>query len=89
MTLLPKEILAGQWRILTHPFVHVSWYHLLLDGAAFFILYAAFRTAFLRRLAYVVPALGSMTAAMISPRGSGVLPRGLSGLGHGLMAVCT
>ena len=28
------------WRILTHPFVHVSWYHLLLDGAAFLILYA-------------------------------------------------
>ncbi len=92
MTLLPKEILAGQWwRILTHPFVHVSWYHLLLDGAAFFILYAQLSERhFLRRLAYVAaPALGSMTAAMISLRGSGAYGYcGLSGLGHGLMAVC-
>src|SRR6266436_8323897 len=23
------------WRLLTHPFVHVTWYHLLLDGSAF------------------------------------------------------
>ncbi len=31
----------GQWwRLLTHPFVHVTWYHLLLDAGAFFILYA-------------------------------------------------
>jgi hypothetical protein len=27
------------WRLLTHPFVHVTWYHLLLDGAAFLALY--------------------------------------------------
>src|SRR5262245_14825231 len=30
----------GQWwRLFTHPFVHVTWYHLLLDGTAFFTLY--------------------------------------------------
>ena len=32
--------LTGQWwRLFTYPFVHVSLYHLLLDGAAFLLLY--------------------------------------------------
>lgn len=37
---LPGAVQAGEWwRVLTHPFVHVSAYHLLLDAAAFFVLY--------------------------------------------------
>src|SRR5204863_8756069 len=37
----PGAVGSGEWwRVFTHPFVHVSWYHLLLDGAAFLMLYA-------------------------------------------------
>jgi rhomboid family GlyGly-CTERM serine protease len=93
MILLPEKVLAGQWwRVLTHPFVHVSWYHLLLDGAAFFILYAQLaERKFVKRVAYVFgPALGSMLAAAIVLGGSGAYGYcGLSGLGHGLMAICS
>ena len=36
----PSAVGDGEWwRLLTHPFIHVSWYHLFLDGVAFFILY--------------------------------------------------
>ncbi len=92
MVLLPEKVLAGQWyRVLTHPFVHLSWYHLLLDGAAFFILYTQLaERRWLKRTLYVAAAgLGSMLAA------AAVLPHiavagycGLSGIGHGLMAIC-
>ena len=93
MILLPEKVLAGQWwRVLTHPFVHVSWYHLLLDGAAFFILYAQLtESKFLKRAAYVFgPALGSMlAAAIVLPATAAFGYCGLSGLGHGLMAICS
>src|ERR1051325_3971744 len=37
---LPDAVRAGEWwRFLTHPFVHVSWLHLSLDGVAFVVLY--------------------------------------------------
>src|SRR6476659_9595711 len=40
MIFLPAGVRAGEWwRLLAHPLVHVTWYHLLLDGTAFFILY--------------------------------------------------
>src|SRR4051812_26494304 len=36
----PDAVHHGEWwRLFTHPFVHVTWYHLLLDGIAFFTLY--------------------------------------------------
>ena len=31
------------WRLFTHPFVHVSWYHLLLDSAAMILLWRELR----------------------------------------------
>ncbi|MHC4385996.1 MAG: rhomboid family intramembrane serine protease [Planctomycetota bacterium] len=38
---LPEKVAQGQfYRLLTHPFVHISLYHLVLDGAAFLILYS-------------------------------------------------
>ncbi|MBE0535764.1 MAG: rhombosortase [Phycisphaerae bacterium] len=93
MILLPEKVAAGQWwRIFSHPFVHVSWYHLLLDGAAFFILYAQLAEArCVKRTAYVFgSALGSMLAVMIALPGSGAYGYcGLSGLGHGLMGICS
>src|SRR5712691_7762767 len=40
MIFLPGPVREGDWwRLLSHPFVHVTWYHLLVDGTAFFLLY--------------------------------------------------
>ena len=36
----PDALRSGQWwRLFSHPVVHLTWYHLLLDACAFFILY--------------------------------------------------
>ena len=90
LAFLPERVIHGQWwRVLTHPFVHVSWYHLLLDGAAFFMLYAELRewSSHRRLLAVAASATGSLLAALTSPvvfaNGFG----GLSGVAHGLMAI--
>jgi hypothetical protein len=41
LVFFPGSLASGEWwRLVTHPLVHVSWYHLLLDGAAFLMLYA-------------------------------------------------
>jgi rhomboid family GlyGly-CTERM serine protease len=91
MIFLPGAVQAGEWwRLFTHPFVHVTWYHLLLDGTAFLALYHSLReTSFVRRLLYAVGAgLGSVLVAWAVAPGistSGLC--GLSGAAHGLMAV--
>jgi len=86
----PDLVAAGEWwRVVTHPFVHVSWYHLLLDGGAFFLLYPELREwSRARRLAAVACcALGSLLAAMVSPAVASIGFCGLSGVAHGLMAL--
>ncbi|MEM1293727.1 MAG: rhombosortase [Verrucomicrobiota bacterium] len=90
-TFLPSRFLDGEWwRLLTHPLVHVTWYHLLLDASAFFLLYfelgKSTRTA---RLFYVG---GSMFGALLgclwfAPSIHEIGLCGLSGLAHGLMAI--
>lgn len=88
---LPQVVLAGEWwRAFTHPFVHVSPYHLLLDAAAFFILYAELREKRRReRLALLLAAgAGSLLVSLwaapaMQTRGL----CGLSGIAHGLAAV--
>lgn len=83
----PTAVADGQWwRVLTHPFVHVSWYHLLLDGTAFLLLYQSLRGP---RLAYVAAsAAGSLLAACwFWPAIGATGLCGLSGVAHGLMAV--
>jgi rhomboid family GlyGly-CTERM serine protease len=87
----PGSVAGGQWwRVLTHPFIHVTWYHLLLDGTAFMSLYASLiEPRVFRRLIYVAAgATGSLvlSAATAIP-GSGFSLCGLSGIAHGLMAV--
>lgn len=88
---LPEKVLAGQWwRLLTHPFVHVSGYHLLLDGAAFLLLYAQIQESrFLRRMIYL---LGIHTTVVLAvtlslPTVEAMGYCGLSGIAHGLMAL--
>ena len=91
MIFVPSSVRAGEWwRVLAHPFVHVTWFHLLLDGAAFFLLYQELQEqAFTKRLACVFASgAGSLLVSlwadpMISIKGL----CGLSGIAHGLMAI--
>lgn len=87
---MPDSVSAGAWwRILTHPFAHVSWYHLLLDGSAFILLYHGLsERSWTRRAAYAaICALGSLAVSMLSPAMATGGLCGLSGAAHGLMAV--
>lgn len=88
---LPGAVGAGEsWRVLTHPFVHVTWYHLLLDGSAFFLLYhdLGAQPAW-KRIAYVVAsAAGSLLLPLVTDPTIAVKGLcGLSGIGHGLMVI--
>ncbi len=88
---LPDAVLAGQWwRVVTHPFVHLSWYHLLLDGLAFVMLYLLLEESKNSvRLLYTTAAgigamfIGLLMEPVIYQRGL----CGLSGVAHGLMAI--
>lgn len=88
---LPEPAQAGEWwRILAHPFVHVSWYHLLLDATAFLILYNGLeQEAVCGRLMYLVASgVGALLAALWAApmiASSGLC--GLSGVAHGLMVI--
>ncbi|MGB5987835.1 MAG: rhombosortase [Desulfobacterales bacterium] len=86
----PAEVAAGQWwRLLSHPFVHLTWYHLALDGAAFFLLYGELRRQKgLPRLSVLLGCGGgSLLAAWLwAPQVSVLGLCGLSGTAHGLMA---
>ena len=87
----PDAVRNGQWwRLFTHPFVHVTWYHLLLDGTAFLTLYSSLLdSSIFRRMLYVCAgAAGSLllsSAAAPAIQATGLC--GLSGIAHGLMAV--
>jgi len=87
----PDAVTDGQWwRLVLHPFVHASWYHLLLDAGTFLMLYEALHSpSWKRRLGYVFFAgLGSLSFAWwFSPSISAHGLCGLSGVAHGLMAV--
>ena len=91
MIFLPDHVAAGEWwRVFTHWFVHVSWYHLLLDATAFLMLYQglAGQSAF-ERMGYVlICGAGSLLASLWSApiiQTHGLC--GLSGIAHGLMAI--
>jgi rhomboid family GlyGly-CTERM serine protease len=91
MIFLPPCVAMGEWwRVVAHPFVHLTWYHLLLDAGAFLLLYSGLAEPKpAKRIGYVVVcALGSLLAStLVSPL---VYDRGLCGLSgtaHGLMAI--
>jgi rhomboid family GlyGly-CTERM serine protease len=91
MIFQPEAVHNGEWwRWFTHPFVHVTWYHFLLDATAFIMLYSSLLESRLRyRLGYVLAgASGSLLFSWIAApalASSGLC--GLSGIAHGLMAV--
>lgn len=88
---LPDAVAAGEWwRTFTSSFVHVSRYHLLLDGAAFLLLYAGLEEHNpARRLALVFfAAVGSLLVPLaIAPEIQRIGLCGLSGIAHGLTAI--
>lgn len=88
---VPSAVWAGEWwRLLTHPWVHVSWYHLLLDATAFFMGYVELRERrFIERLALLGAATaGSLMAALAAaPAVADHGLCGLSAIAHGLAAV--
>jgi rhomboid family GlyGly-CTERM serine protease len=77
------------WRIITHPFTHVSGYHFLLDGVAFLTLWTAVRGSVLRRIALTAAsAVGALGLSLvISAAIWQVGLCGLSGVAHGFMIV--
>jgi rhomboid family GlyGly-CTERM serine protease len=84
----PSAVVSGEWwRLLLHPFVHLTWYHLILDAGAFFLLYKELRPS--KRITYVLAAgTSSLIAAILtSPAIKTLGLCGLSGIAHGLMAV--
>lgn len=86
----PDLVRQGEWwRVVTHPFVHVTWYHLLLDGMAFLSLYSTLAEKRLaRRLGYVFAAgAGSLLLSWFAAPNPANGLCGLSGIAHGLMAV--
>lgn len=87
---LPAAVGDGQWwRVVTHPFVHVTWYHLLLDAGAFFLLYDGLEEKRMARKLLLLPicAAGGLLAALaFSPLIDTAGLCGLSGTAHGLMA---
>jgi membrane associated rhomboid family serine protease len=82
------RVLDGQWyRLLTHPLVHVSWYHLLLDTTCMGLLFHAVRLPPGQKLAAVLfcgsASLGC--AILWSPDIARTGFCGLSGIAHGFM----
>lgn len=87
----PPAFEAGQWwRLFTHPFVHVTWYHLFLDAGAFLFLYMGLeKQKSIHRIMHVlVCGIGSLGATLLfcpAVKSQGLC--GISGIAHGLMAV--
>lgn len=78
------------WRYLTWPWVHVSRYHLILDGVAFLTLYTGLEEKqSMVRFAYLLGAIaGSLILPlMISADIYHIGLCGLSGVAHGLFAI--
>lgn len=75
------------WQWFTHPLVHLSPYHLLIDGLAFLTLWTMLPRGLTRWIVYLTVSLGSGVAATLDPNFTSVYGfGGLSGVGHGLMA---
>ena len=87
----PAAVARGEWwRLISWPFVHVSRYHLLIDGAAFLLLYAGLEERLLVKRALLVfsAAAGSLLLPLaIDPQLKQLGLCGLSGVAHGLAAI--
>lgn len=88
----PAGFFSGRWWLaFTHPFVHVSWYHLFLDVTAFVMLYRGLEDMDIIKKILIIMAclVSSIAVPLIGPSSiqtSGLC--GLSGVAHGLMVFC-
>jgi len=93
LVFLPHRFLSGDWwRLFTFPFVHMGWYHLCLDAGAFFLLYTGLpERRWPMRLLYMGVCSSASLAAvwLTTPEVQFLGLNGLSGIGHGLMALST
>ena len=91
LTFDPAAVAKGEWwRIFSWPFVHVSRYHLLIDGAAFLLLYAGLEERRLAKRALLV--ISAAAGSLLLPLAIDLQIQqlglcGLSGVAHGLAAV--
>lgn len=86
----PDRVAEGEWwRVLSHVFVHVSWYHLVLDVLAVMLLWSYMGLlGMMQRLILAVGCWGgSLLGAIYSPLVSQTGFCGLSGVAHGMMCL--
>ena len=87
----PNLVKQGEWwLIFTGLLTHVSWYHFLLDGLPFFLVYLSLdEKRIFHRLFYVIWAgAGSLLAGIwFAPLVAEVGLRGLSGITYGITAL--
>ncbi|PYK97401.1 MAG: rhombosortase [Verrucomicrobia bacterium] len=91
MIFLPRRVAEGEWwRVFTHPFVHVSWYHLVLDSSAFLLLYSELDNKGCFGRIGCLLACGA-TSLLVSLWAAPLVQThglcGLSGIAHGLMTI--
>jgi len=88
---VPQLVARGEWfRLFFSPFVHVSWYHLVLDATAFLLLWNGLLEKHWRgRLLFFTSCwLGSITTPLLISKNIYVIGLcGLSGIAHGLFAI--
>lgn len=80
---------GGVYRLITHPFVHLSGYHFLLDAGAFLLLYTGLDEKRPSRRMFVLSVCGICGLAAPLVFTPEIYSRGLcglSGIAHGLMA---
>lgn len=84
------NFISGEvYRLITHPFVHLSWYHFLLDAGAFMLLYTGLEEKRKFRKLMIVAICGICSLAVPLLFASAIYFQGLcglSGIAHGLMA---
>jgi len=87
----PGLVRQGEWwRVFTGLLAHISWYHLLLDGLPFFLVYLFLdeKRIFCRLFYVILAGAGSLLAGIwFSPQVQEVGLRGLSGITYGITAL--
>ena len=87
----PGPVGAGEWwRLVSYPFAHLSWYHLMLDASAFFLLYTGLeeKRRTIKLMILVACGASSLLLGVWLGAAQNLGLAGLSGVDHGLMAVC-
>lgn len=87
----PILVKQGEWwLVFTGLLAHVTWYHLLLDGLPFFLVYLSLdeKRIFIRLFYVILAGAGSLLAGIwFSPLVPTVGLRGLSGITYGITAL--